>query len=52
LAPAIGYDRAAQIAKAAYESGRTVREVALEISGLDRAKIEELLDPRRQTQPG
>ena len=52
LAPAIGYDRAAQIAKAAYQSGRTVREVALEISGLDRAKIEELLDPRRQTQPG
>jgi fumarate hydratase class II len=52
LAPVLGYDRAAQIAKAAYESGRTVREVALEISGLDRAKLEELLDPRRQTQPG
>jgi len=48
LAPVIGYDRAAQIAKAAYESGRTVREVAVEISGLERAKLEELLDPRRQ----
>ena len=29
LAPALGYDRAAQLAKQAFESGRTVREVAL-----------------------
>src|SRR5438552_2029884 len=36
LAPEIGYDKAAQIAKIAYETGRTVREVALEISGLDK----------------
>src|SRR5882762_9597511 len=49
LAPVIGYDNAANIAKVAYESGRTVREVALEISGLDRRRIDELLDPRRQT---
>ena len=52
LAPVIGYDQAAKIAKIAYESGRTVREVALEVSGLDRKHIEELLDPLRQTQPG
>jgi fumarate hydratase class II len=49
LAPVIGYDNAANIAKVAYESGRTVREVALEISGLDKRRIDELLDPRRQT---
>ena len=49
LAPVIGYDNAAKIAKVAYESGRTVREVALEISGLDKEKIAELLDPRSQT---
>jgi fumarate hydratase class II len=49
LAPAIGYDKAAKIAKTAYETGRTVREVALEVSGLDKTKVEELLDPRRQT---
>ena len=30
LAPVIGYDKAAKIAKVAYETGRTVREVALE----------------------
>jgi fumarate hydratase class II len=49
LAPVIGYDNAAKIAKVAYESGRTVREVALEISGLDKSRIDELLDPRSQT---
>jgi fumarate hydratase, class II len=52
LAPVIGYDKAAKIAKVAYESGRTVREVALEISGLDKSKITELLDARSQTEPG
>jgi fumarate hydratase class II len=52
LAPVIGYDKAAKIAKAASESDRTIREVALEMSGLEKAKLEELLDPRRQTEPG
>jgi fumarate hydratase class II len=52
LAPVIGYDAAARIAKKAYETGRTVRQVALETSGLDAQKLEELLDPRRQTEPG
>jgi fumarate hydratase, class II len=51
LAPEIGYDRAASIAKIAYDSGRTVRKVAEEISGLDRKKLDELLDPRRQAGP-
>jgi fumarate hydratase class II len=52
LAPVIGYDKAASIAKVAYDSGRTVREVALEISGLDKARLDELLDPAKQTEPG
>jgi len=52
LAPVIGYDRAAMIVRIAYETGRTVREVALEISGLDRARLDELLDPSRQTERG
>jgi fumarate hydratase, class II len=52
LAPEIGYDKAAKIAKVAYETGKTVREVALEISGLDKKKIDELLEPRSQTEPG
>lgn len=52
LAPEIGYDKAAKIAKLAYESGRTVREVALEISGLDKKKLDKLLDAKSQTEPG
>jgi fumarate hydratase class II len=52
LAPEIGYDQAAKIAKVAYESGRTVREVALEMSGLDKKKLAELLDAKSQTEPG
>ncbi len=52
LAPVIGYDQAAKIAKVAYESGRTVREVAIEISGLAKKRIDELLDPAKQTEPG
>ncbi len=49
LAPVIGYDKAAKIAKVAYETNRTIREVALEISGLDKGKLDELLDPGKQT---
>ena len=52
LAPVIGYDKAARIAKVAFETNRTVRQVALEISGLDPARLEELLDPAKQTAPG
>ena len=43
LTPEMGYDRAAAIAKEAYETGRTVREVAIEKSGLSAEKIAELL---------
>jgi fumarate hydratase class II len=52
LAPVIGYDAAAAIAKEAYASGRTVRQVASEKSGLSSARLAELLDPRRQTAGG
>jgi fumarate hydratase class II len=52
LAPVIGYDKAAKIAKVAFETNRTVRQVALEISGLEPARLEELLDPAKQTAPG
>ncbi len=51
LAPKIGYDRAAAIARMAYESGRTVREVALDQSGLDAARLDVLLSPDKQTRP-
>ena len=49
LAPVIGYDKAAKIAKVAFQTNRTIREVATEISGLDKAKLDELLNPATQT---
>jgi fumarate hydratase class II len=49
LAPRIGYDRAAEIAKEAARTGRTVREICLERAVLPRAELEALLDPRAQT---
>ena len=52
LAPVLGYEKAAAIAKEAYRSGRTVREVARESSGIAEERLNELLDPRRQTGPG
>ena len=48
LVPEIGYEKAASIAKEAHASGRTVREVAREKSGLPEERLRELLDPRRQ----
>jgi fumarate hydratase class II len=47
LAPAIGYDQAARIAKAAYEQNRNVREVAYELSGLEKTKVDALLNARQ-----
>jgi len=52
LAPAIGYDAAAKIAKEALASGKTVREVARERTKLAPEELDRLLDPSRMTQPG
>jgi fumarate hydratase class II len=48
LAPEIGYDSAAALVKEAYASGRSVREVAEEKSGIDQEKLVLLLDPASQ----
>ena len=48
LAPVIGYDKAAHIARVAYETNRTVRDVARELSGLDELTLTRLLEPRTQ----
>ena len=52
LAPRIGYDAAAKIAKQSFETGRPVREIAREQQVLPDAELEHALDPRRQTDPG
>jgi fumarate hydratase, class II len=51
LVPRIGYDQAAKIARTAYETGRTVRQVALELSGLGPETVGQLLDAETQTEP-
>jgi fumarate hydratase class II len=51
LAPVIGYDEAAALAKAAFMSGRTIRDLALE-RGMDPVELDRLLDPAAMTEPG
>jgi fumarate hydratase class II len=52
LAPEIGYDAAAQIAKESFATGKTVRQIAQERQVLPADRLAELLDPRRMTEPG
>src|SRR5215510_2232603 len=52
LAPEIGYEAAATLAKDAYKSGKTVRAVAKEQKVLPEKRLNELLDPWRMTEPG
>lgn len=51
LAPVIGYDEAARIAKLAAQENKTIREVALRETSLGEAKLAELLEPLSMTHP-
>jgi len=50
LAPKIGYDRAAALAREAHATGRTIRQLCLEQNILPEADLTALLDARSQTQ--
>jgi fumarate hydratase, class II len=50
LAPVIGYDEAAKLAKDALRTGRTIRELAVE-RGVAPDRLDEILDPARMTEP-
>jgi fumarate hydratase class II len=52
LAPAVGYEQAAAIAKEAARSGRTIREVARERTDLSDDDLNRVLDPEAMVQPG
>ena len=52
LAPIIGYDKAAAIAKEAYATGKTVRQVAKEMKVLSDEELDKALDPTSMTRPG
>ena len=51
LAPSIGYDAAAGIAKKAAETGSTIREVARRETTLSEAELDALLNPAEMTRP-
>ncbi len=51
LTDRLGYERCAEIAGRAYAQGRPIRDVAAEMTGLDPAELDRLLDPERLTRP-
>ena len=52
LNPVIGYEKAASIAKAAYASGRSVLDVAEEMTDVPREELARYLDPARLARGG
>jgi len=51
LSPYIGYDKAAQLAKEAFENERTIREIAKEKRVLPENELEKILDPWSMIKP-
>ena len=52
LAPEIGYDKAAEIAKAAHANGTTLREEALRLGYVNEKTFDRLMQPEKMTRPG
>jgi fumarate hydratase, class II len=52
LVPRIGYDAATALAKEAFSSGKTVRELALQRKLLPAGELDAILDPSRMTEGG
>jgi fumarate hydratase, class II len=52
LVPAIGYDRAAQIAKRAHANGTTLREEAVRLGFVTAAQFDRLVRPEKMVHPG
>jgi fumarate hydratase class II len=51
LAPTIGYDKAAEIAKKAHHEGTTLREAALALRYLTAEEFDAAIDPVAMTRP-
>ncbi len=51
LSPAIGYDKASQIAHHAFEQNLTLKEASLALGYVSEAEFEQLIDPYRMTHP-
>jgi fumarate hydratase class II len=51
LNPYIGYERAAALAKEAFKTGKTIRQLCREQNVLPEAELNKALDPFRMTEP-
>ena len=51
LNPYIGYEKASKLAKEAFNSGKTIRELCTEQNILPKEQLDEALDPMRMTEP-
>ncbi len=52
LNPVIGYELGAKVAKRAYAEGRSLKDVAAEMTNLSREELDQLLDPTKLTEGG
>lgn len=52
LNPVIGYELGAKVAKTAYAEGRSLKDVAAEMTDLSREELDRILDPTKLTQGG
>ena len=51
LAPKIGYEKSAALAKEAFQTGKTIRQLCLDQQVLPASELDELLDPDSMTRP-
>src|SRR5687767_4849614 len=51
LAPIVGYDKAGEMAKESFKTGKTVRQVAAERKLVPEVELNKALDARRMTEP-
>lgn len=51
LAPKIGYDKAAKVAKAAHANGTTLREEAIRLGFISGAEFDRVVRPEKMTRP-
>lgn len=50
--PHVGYEKASEIAKEAYETGKSIREICINKGVLSEADLDKILDPYEMTNPG
>jgi fumarate hydratase class II len=52
LAPTIGYDNAAKVAKSAHARGTTLKEEAVRLGFVTAEEFDQLVQPENMTRPG